>query len=40
MSLTINQRKADHIRINLEEDVRFPSLTTGLEHFRFLQQQI
>lgn len=29
------QRKADHIRINLEEDVRFPTITTGLEHYRF-----
>lgn len=27
----IEQRKADHIRINLEEDVQFPRLTTGLE---------
>ena len=27
-------RKADHIRINLEEDVRFPNLTTGLEQVR------
>lgn len=31
-------RKADHIRINLEEDVRFPRLTTGLEHYRFVHQ--
>ena len=29
------QRKADHIRINLEEDVR-SSLTTGLERYRFI----
>ncbi len=29
------QRKADHIRINLEEDVNFATLTTGLEHYRF-----
>jgi isopentenyl-diphosphate delta-isomerase len=28
------ERKADHIRINLEEDVRFPNLTTGLEQVR------
>ncbi len=28
------ERKADHIRINLEEDVRFPNLTTGLERVR------
>lgn len=38
--MTIDQRKADHIRINLEEDVRFPSLTTGLEHFRFVHQAL
>ncbi len=34
------QRKADHIRINLEEDVRFPRLTTGLAHYRFLHQAL
>ena len=38
--MTINQRKADHIRINLEEDVSFPSLTTGLERFRFVHQAL
>jgi isopentenyl-diphosphate delta-isomerase len=38
--LTIDQRKADHIRINLEENVRFPTLTTGLEHFRFVHQAL
>jgi len=38
--LTINQRKADHIRINLEEDVRFPTLTTGLERYRFVHQAL
>ncbi len=32
-------RKADHIRINLEEDVR-SSLTTGLEQFRFIHQAL
>ncbi len=31
-----SRRKADHIRINLEEDVRFPRLTTGLERYRFV----
>jgi len=31
----IKQRKADHIRINLEENVQFPRLTTGLERYRF-----
>ncbi|MCX6046386.1 MAG: type 2 isopentenyl-diphosphate Delta-isomerase [Chloroflexi bacterium] len=38
--MSINQRKADHIRINLEEDVSFPTLTTGLEHFRFTHQAL
>ena len=30
------RRKADHIRINLEEDVTFKRLTTGLEAYRFM----
>ena len=34
------ERKADHIRINLEEDVNFPNLTTGLEAFRFRHQAL
>lgn len=38
--LTIDQRKADHIRINLEEDVQFPGLTTGLEAYRFVHQAL
>lgn len=29
------KRKEDHIRINLEEDVGFPTLSTGLERYRF-----
>lgn len=33
------QRKADHIRINLEEDVDF-KVTTGLERYRFLHQAL
>ena len=28
-------RKDDHIRINLEEDVQFHGLTTGLDRYRF-----
>ena len=32
-------RKADHIRINLEEDVR-STLTTGLERYRFIHQAL
>lgn len=34
------QRKADHIRINLEEDVNFRTLTTGLEKYHFLHQAL
>jgi isopentenyl-diphosphate delta-isomerase len=33
-------RKVDHIRINLEKDVQFPHLTTGLENYRFLHQAL
>ena len=35
VSADIEGRKADHIRINLDEDVQFPTLTTGLELYRF-----
>ncbi|MEZ4868955.1 MAG: type 2 isopentenyl-diphosphate Delta-isomerase [Caldilineaceae bacterium] len=38
--MSIDQRKADHIRINLEEDVRFPTLTTGLERYYFVHQAL
>lgn len=33
-------RKSDHIRINLEEDVNFKQLTTGLENYFFLPQAL
>ena len=33
-------RKADHIRINLEENVQFPRLSTGLERFRFVHEAL
>jgi isopentenyl-diphosphate delta-isomerase len=36
----LEQRKADHIRINLEEEVGFDQLTTGLEHYRFVHQAL
>jgi len=36
----LEQRKADHIRINLEEDVGFDRLTTGLERYRFIHQAL
>jgi isopentenyl-diphosphate Delta-isomerase len=35
----ISSRKADHIRINLEKDVR-SSLTTGLERYRFIHRAV
>lgn len=37
---TTESRKADHIRINLEKDVQFPRLTTGLERYRFIHQAL
>jgi isopentenyl-diphosphate delta-isomerase len=35
-----SQRKADHIRINLEENVQFPTVTTGLENYRFMHSAL
>lgn len=35
----ISSRKSDHIRINLEEDVR-SGLTTGLERYRFIHRAV
>jgi len=37
---TTESRKVDHIRINLDKDVQFPRLTTGLEKYRFMHQAI
>lgn len=37
---TTESRKVDHIRINLEKDVQFPRLTTGLEKYRFMHQAV
>ena len=34
------KRKADHIRINLEEDVAFKKLTSGLEKYFFMHRAI
>ncbi len=34
------RRKADHIRINLEEDVQFPNLTNGFERYRLVHQAL
>jgi isopentenyl-diphosphate delta-isomerase len=33
---TTESRKVDHIRINLDENVNFPHLTTGLERYHFM----
>lgn len=33
-------RKAEHIRINLEENVQFPNLTNGLDQYRFAHQAV
>ena len=38
--VTTENRKTEHIRINLEKDVQFPHLTTGLEHYRFMHQAL
>ena len=40
MSGSHASRKADHIRINLDQDVSFPRLTTGLERWRFIHQAL
>lgn len=34
------QRKADHIRINIEEDVSFKRLTTGFEDYFFMHEAL
>ncbi|MFK7800689.1 MAG: type 2 isopentenyl-diphosphate Delta-isomerase [Anaerolineae bacterium] len=39
-STITDQRKADHIRINLEEDVSFDQLTTGLENYFFMHHAL
>ena len=36
----VEQRKADHIRINIEEDVAFKGLTTGLEQYYLVHQAL
>ena len=36
----IETRKADHIRINLDEDVGFDRLTVGFENYRFIHQAL
>ena len=34
------RRKADHIRINIEEDVAFKHLTTGFEDYFFMHEAL
>jgi isopentenyl-diphosphate delta-isomerase len=36
----VERRKAQHLRISLERDVRFPSLTTGLERYRLVHRAL
>lgn len=38
--VSTENRKVDHVRINLEKNVSFPRLTTGLERYRFLHRAI
>ena len=40
MPVQTQQRKADHIRINVEEDVAFKKLTNGLEKYTFMHQAL
>lgn len=37
---TTESRKVDHVKINLEKNVQFPNLTTGLEKYRFLHRAV
>lgn len=37
---TTESRKVDHIKINLEKDVSFPAVTTGLEKYRFMHRAL
>jgi isopentenyl-diphosphate delta-isomerase len=36
----LEERKSEHLRINLEKDVNFPRLTTGLEKYRFVHNAL
>lgn len=36
----LEQRKSEHLHINLEKDVSFPRLTTGLEKYRFVHNAL
>ncbi len=36
----LEQRKSEHLRINLDDDVGFPRLTSGLERFHFVHNAL
>ncbi len=36
----LEQRKSQHLHINLDKDVDFPRLATGLEHYRFVHNAL
>jgi isopentenyl-diphosphate delta-isomerase len=36
----LEERKSEHLQINLEKDVNFPRLTTGLEKYRFVHNAL
>lgn len=36
----VSNRKVEHLRINLEENVQFSSVSTGLESYRFVHQAL
>jgi isopentenyl-diphosphate Delta-isomerase len=38
--IQLERRKADHIRINVEKDVAFKKLTSGLENYFFMHQAL
>ncbi|HLA42910.1 MAG TPA: type 2 isopentenyl-diphosphate Delta-isomerase [Aggregatilineales bacterium] len=40
MSKVTERRKEEHININLTQDVKFPTLKTGLEKYRFLHHAL
>jgi isopentenyl-diphosphate delta-isomerase len=36
----LERRKSEHLKINLEQDVSFPRLTTGLDRYRFIHNAL
>jgi isopentenyl-diphosphate delta-isomerase len=36
----LEQRKSEHLHINLEKDVAFPRVTTGMEHYSFVHNAL